>query len=145
MKKTLSTLVFALLTLMANTVMAQTFNYPVKGKQGFSLTEKTRDGLHISYNLGQMSLNQIDYRGEAMSEISITALAIPADAGSPNLPTDSRMMAIPQGATANLRVVSFEKETLHNVNIAPALRIQSENEEPDMNYVKDMAIYGKDA
>ena len=145
MKKTLSTLVFALLALMANTVMAQTFNYPVKGKQGFSLTEKTRDGLHISYNLGQMSLNQIDYRGEAMSEISISALAIPADAGSPNLPTDSRMMAIPQGATANLRVVSFEKETLHNVNIAPALRIQSENEEPDMNYVKDMAIYGKDA
>ena len=55
------------------------------------------------------------------------------------------MMAIPQGATANLRVVSFEKETLHNVNIAPALRIQAETEEPDMNYVKDMAIYGKDA
>ena len=95
MKKTLSTLVFALLALMATTVTAQTFNYPVKGQQGFSLTEKTRDGLHISYNLGQMSLNQIDYRGEAMSEISISAIAIPADAGSPNLPTDSRMMAIP--------------------------------------------------
>ncbi len=125
--------------------MAQTFNYPVKGQQGFALTEKTRDGLHISYNLGQMSLNQIDYRGEAMSEISIKAIAIPTNAGSPNLPTDSRMMAIPQGATANLRVVSFEKETLHNVNIAPALRIQAETEEPDMNYVKDMAIYGKDA
>ncbi len=145
MKKTLSTLIFSLLALMANTVMAQTFNYPVKGRQGFNLTEKTRDGLHISYNIGQMSLSQLNYRGEELSEISISAIGIPADAGSPNLPTESRMMAIPQGATASLRVVSFEKETLHNVNIAPALRIQSENEEPDMNYVKDMAIYGNDA
>ena len=145
MKKSLLTVLAIMLALTGSIAMAQTFNYPVKGKQGFALTEKTRDGLHISYNLGQMSLNQIDYRGEAMSEISISAIAIPTNAGSPNLPTDSRMMAIPQGATANLRVVSFEKEILHNVNIAPALRIQAETEEPDMNYVKDMAIYNKDA
>ena len=138
-------LAIAALAFIANLAMAQTFDYPVKGKQGFNLTEKTRGGLHISYNLGQMSLSQIDYRGEAMSEISIASITIPADAGSPNLPTDSRMMAIPQGATASLRVVSVEKETLHNVNIAPALRIQAESEEPDMNYVKDMAIYGKNA
>ena len=138
-------LAIAALAFIANLAMAQTFDYPVKGKQGFNLTEKTRGGLHISYNLGQMSLSQIDYRGEALSEISIASITIPADAGSPNLPMDSRMMAIPQGATASLRVVSVEKETLHNVNIAPALRIQAENEEPDMNYVKDMAIYGKNA
>ena len=138
-------LAFALFALVGNTALAQTFNYPVKGKQGFNLTEKTRDGLHISYNLGQVTLDQINYRGEEMSEISISAIAIPADAGKPNLPADSRMMAIPQGATANLRVVSFERETLHNVNIAPALRIQAETEEPDMNYVKDMTVYGKDA
>ena len=146
MKKSLLTLLaIATLALLGNSALAQTFNYPVKGKQGFNLTEKTRDGLHISYNLGQMSLNQLEYRGEAMSEISISAICLPNDAGHPNLPTESRMMAIPQGATATLNVVSFETETLHNVNIAPALRIQSENEEPDMNYVKDMTIYGKDA
>ena len=145
MKKSSLTVLAIMLALTGGTAMAQTFNYPVKGKQGFALTEKTRDGLHIDYNLGQMSLSQIDYRGEEMSEISITAITIPSEAGSPDLPTDSRMMAIPQGATANLRVISLEKETLHNVNIAPALRIQAESEEPDMNYVKDMSIYGKDA
>ena len=146
MKKILLTvLAIIMLALTGGIAMAQTFNYPLKGKQGFNLTEKTRDGLHITYNLGQMSLSQLDYRGEEMSEISISAIAIPNDAGHPNLPTESRMMAIPQGATATLNVVSFETEILHNVNIAPALRIQSENEEPDMNYVKDMNIYGKDA
>ncbi len=135
----------AALTFIANMTMAQSFDFPVKGKQGFNLAEKTRDGLRISYNVGQVNLSQLNYRGEEMSEISIKAITIPSEAGKPNLPADSRMMAIPQGATASLRVVSVEKETLHNVNIAPALRIQSENEEPDMNYVKDMSVYGKNA
>ena len=120
MKKILLTvLAIIMLALTGGIAMAQTFNYPLKGKQGFNLTEKTRDGLHITYNLGQMSLSQLDYRGEEMSEISISAIAIPNDAGHPNLPTESRMMAIPQGATATLNVVSFETEILHNVNIAP--------------------------
>ena len=146
MKKSLLTLLaIAMIALMGNYAVAQTFDYPVKGKQGFNLTEKTRDGLHISYSVGQVTLNQLNYRGEEMSEVSIKAIAIPNDEGKPNLPIDSRMLAIPQGATATLQVVSFETETLHNVNIAPALRIQSENEEPDMNYVKDMSVYNKDA
>ena len=146
MRKALPTiLVIAMIAFTASQATAQTFNYPIKGKQGFNLTEKTRDGLHISYSLGQMTLSQLSYRGEEMSEISISAITLPTDAGSPNLPTESRMMAIPQGAKANLRMVRFETETIKNVNIAPALRIQSENEEPDMNYVKDMAIYGKGA
>ena len=134
-----------MLALTGGFAMAQTFDYPLKGKQGFNLTEKTRDGLHISYNVGQVTLNELNYRGETMAELSIPAISLPTDAGLPNLPTESRMMAIPQGAQASLRVVSFEKETLHNVNIAPALRIQAENEEPDMNYVKDMTVYGKNA
>lgn len=146
MKKSLPiALALVLLAFFGSTAMAQTFDYPVKGKQGFNLTEKTRDGLHITYNVGQVTLNQLNYRGEEMSEVAIKAIAIPSEAGKPNLPADSRMMAIPQGATASLRVVSVEKETLHNVNIAPALRIQSENEEPDMNYVKDMSVYSKNA
>ena len=146
MKKSLLTvLAITMLALTGGFAMAQTFNYPVKGKQGFALTEKTRDGLHISYNVGQVTLNQLNYRGEEMSEVSIKAISIPNDAGKPNLPADSRMMAIPQGATASLHVVSFEKETLHNVNIAPALRIQAENEEPEMNYVKDLTVYNNNA
>ena len=146
MKRPLTFLMaIALAVLTGTTGMAQTFNYPVKGKQGFTLTEKTRDGLHISYNLGQMTLSQLNYRGEEMSEISISAIVLPNNAGCPNLPVESRLVAIPQGAKATLTVVNVETETLRNVNLAPALRIQSENEEPDMNYVKDMAVYGKNA
>ena len=138
-------LAIALLAMTANLALAQTYTFPVKGTQGFSMTNKTRDGARINYELGQFSLEQINYRGEEMSEISIKAISIPCDAGLPNLPVDSRLIAIPQGAKATLNVVHAETQTFQNVNIAPALRVQVENEEPDMNYVKDMKVYGKNA
>ena len=146
MKRTLLTmLAITALAFTANLLMAQTFTYPVKGQQGFSLTEKTRDGMRISYQLGQFSMSQLNYRGEEMSEISINGIALPNVAGSPNLPTESRMMAIPQGAKATLNVVHADRQVIKNVNIAPALRIQAETEEPDMDYKKDMKVYAKNA
>ena len=54
MKKLLPiVLALALVVSIGSIALAQTFTYPLKGKQGFNLTEKTRDGLHITYNLGQ--------------------------------------------------------------------------------------------
>ncbi|MBO7460027.1 MAG: T9SS type A sorting domain-containing protein [Bacteroidales bacterium] len=138
-------LIVVVLALFANVTMAQTYTYPVKGKQGFSVSQKTRDGMHISYELGQFTLNQMNYRGEDMSEITISGIVLPNTEGCPNLPTDSRMLAIPTGATATLNVVSYDMEVIKNVNIAPALRIQAEDEEPDMDYKKDMSVYAKDA
>ena len=146
MKKTLLTmLAITVLVLTANLTIAQTYSYPVKGQQGFSLTEKTRDGMRISYELGGFSLNQLNYKGEEMSEITIKGIALPNVAGSPNLPTESRMMAIPQGAKATMNVIRADRQIIKNVNIAPALRIQAENEEPDMDYKKDMKVYSKNA
>ena len=138
-------LAIAVLVMIANLAVAQTYTFPVKGTQGFTLSQSTRDGARISYQLGQFSLSQIEYRGEEMSEISINAISIPNEKGCPNLPVESRMMAIPQGATVTLNVVRAETQTFHNVNIAPALRLQAETEEPEMNYEKDMKVYGKNA
>ena len=140
-----SSLAIALLALTTGFATAQTFSYPVKGEKGFSLTEKTRGNVAISYNLGEFSFSSLNYKGEDMSEISISAITLPNSTGCPNLPTESRFIAIPQGAKAKLNVVSFEKEVIRNVNIAPALKIQAEAEEPDMNYVKDKKTYTTNA
>ena len=128
MKKTLlQLLAIAFLALSANMAVAQTYTFPVRGTQGFTLTQSTRNGAHVNYELGQFSLSQINYRGEEMSEISINAICIP------------------QGAKAQINVVRAEKQTFQNVNIAPALRLQAEDEEPEMNYEKDMKVYAKNA
>ncbi|MBO7618766.1 MAG: hypothetical protein J6T22_16395 [Bacteroidales bacterium] len=137
--------VIVLIAMLSDLAMAQTFTYPVKGKQGFSLSEKTRDGLHVSYNLGQFSLSPIHYRGEDMSEINISGLVLPNTEGCPNLPVESRLLAVPQGASARLNVIHVESEIVRNVDIAPALRIQAESEVPEFNYVKDKSVYEKNA
>lgn len=146
MRRFLQTMVLiAVIAMSTSLAMAQTFTYPVKGKQGFSLSEKTRDGLHVSYNLGQFTLSPLNYRGESMSEISISGMVLPNNEGCPNLPVESRLLAVPQGANARLNVVNVESEIVRNVDIAPALRIQPENEEPEFNYVKNREVYGKNA
>lgn len=144
-KELLRIIAIVLVVFSANMAMAQTYTYPAKGKDGFTLTQKRMDGVSINYNMSQFTLNSLNYRGEEMSEISMNAITLPNVAGCPNLPADSRLMAIPQGAKATLEVVSCETQIIEGVNIAPALRIQAESEEPDMNYVKDMKVYAKDA
>ena len=138
-------IVVAMIAMMSDLATAQTFTYPVRGEKGFSLSEKTRDGLHVSYNLGQFTLSPLSYRGEDMSEISISGMVLPNTEGYPNLPVESRMLAVPQGANARLNVIHVESEIIRGVDIAPALRIQPENEEPEFNYVKDQNVYGRNA
>ena len=145
MKKIIKLFALLVMVLTTGTTMAQTYTFPVDGEQGFRLKEKTRDGLRISYSLGEFSLSQIDYKGEAMSEISIKGIVLPNTAGHPNLPTESRMMAIPQGAKASLTVIRADRQVIQHVNIAPALRIQAESETPEMDYKKDPIVYSKDA
>ena len=47
-------LFIVVMALFANVTMAQTYTYPVKGKQGFSVSQKTRDGMRINYELGHI-------------------------------------------------------------------------------------------
>lgn len=124
---------------------AQTFNYPTKGTKGFSIGNKTKGNIEINYNLGSFSFDPLNYKGEEMAEISLGSICLPNDEGCPNLPVESRFIAIPQGAKATLNVVSFEKEVIRNVNIAPARKIQAENDEPNMDFVKDAKIYATNA
>ena len=145
MKLFTNLLVVVILTLNTITVKAQTYNYPIEKQQGFSLSEKTRDGMHVNYELEHFSLSQLNYRGEEMSEIAIKGIVLPNTEGYPNLPTESRMLAIPQGATATLNVLRADQQVIKNVNIAPALRIQAENEEPEMEYRKDQKVYSRNA
>ena len=106
-----------------------------------------RDGNGISLNMSveTYKINSLNYRGEEMHEIEISGIFIPNDEGMPNLPRISRFVAIPQGAKANISIVSMVTETVANVNVAPALRIQAIPEEPSMDYKKNTKAYSKNA
>ena len=44
-------LAVAILALTANMLSAQTYTFPVRESQGFSMTSKTRDGARINYDI----------------------------------------------------------------------------------------------
>ena len=144
-KNVLRWMALLLLAFSTGWATAQTYSFSTKGPQGFSMPHKDRGGVKVNYSLKGFSLDQFNHKGETLSEISFAGLVLPNRYGCPNLPTESRMIAIPQGAKARLTVVSCEKTVVKGVNMAPALRPQPETEEPDMNYVKDSKVYATDA
>ncbi|MCK9302609.1 MAG: C25 family cysteine peptidase [Bacteroidales bacterium] len=99
------------------------------------------DGITVSYSLSDFSLQQLNYKGEALSEISMSEMTIPNEAGMPNLPCVSRFIAVPCGAEAVLNVTHCSKTIMNGVNVAPALKIQAENEEPEFDYIKNEEVY----
>ena len=104
---------------------------------------KLRDsnGISIGLRLDSYEVTSLDYRGEAMHEISLSGIFIPNDEGMPNLPRISRFIAVPKGAEVIVSVKRMDTKTLQNINIAPALRIQAIPEEPVTDYVKNTQVY----
>jgi len=103
------------------------------------------NGLSVSLQLNSYELTPLAFKGEAMQEISISGILIPNDEGMPNLPCISKFIAVPVGAAINVSVKSMKTDTLHNINIAPALRIQAIPEEPVTDYVKNESVYATNA
>jgi hypothetical protein len=99
------------------------------------------NGISIGLSLDSYEINSLDYRGEAMHEISLTGIFIPNDEGMPNLPRISRIIAVPKGAQVIVTVKRMDTETLQNINIAPALRIQAIPEKPITDYIKNKQVY----
>ncbi|MDD4142371.1 MAG: C25 family peptidase propeptide domain-containing protein, partial [Bacteroidales bacterium] len=131
---TLGVLFFALLTCVQS--FAQEMKY-----------SNMRDGNGITVNVAvdDFSFESLTYKGEEMQEINISGINLPNDAGMPNLPRVSRYIAVPQGAEAKITVRNISTETIENVNLAPALEIQAEVEEPAMDYKKNEKVYSTNA
>lgn len=133
---------------IATTAAAQevrTFEFGHNGKNGINLTNQTRGNVGIEFNISEMSLQSFTYEGEELQSIGISGISLPNEKGMPNVPAYSRYIAIPQGAEAVLHVVSYEQQTIKDVNIEPSLGVQAEDAEPDMNYTKNEKVYSQNA
>ncbi|MDR0970724.1 MAG: C25 family cysteine peptidase [Lentimicrobiaceae bacterium] len=109
--------------------------------------EDLRDGsgIRITLSIDSLQFEEVAYRGESMKEILMSGIFIPNEEGMPNLPRISRYIAIPQGATVAVNMNNATTELLKNVNIAPALRIQAEIEDPVSEYIKNQKVYSENS
>lgn len=142
----LKMLCITMFMLSATTISAQevrTFDFNHQGKNGIELIEQTRGNVSLEFNINEMTLTSFTYKGEEMHTIGISDISLPNEKGLPNVPCYSRTIAIPQGAEAVLRVVSYEQQVIKNVNVEPSLGVQAETEEPDLNYTKNVKVYSE--
>ena len=131
-KFTLLVLLFVVNVLLVSNLFAQEMTYS---------NLRNGNGIAVNLSLHSYEVAPLSFRGETMHEITISGIFLPNDAGMPNLPTISRLIAVPKGAEINVSIKNIQTETLQNINIAPALRIQPIPEEPDMNYVRNTTRY----
>ncbi|MDP8287355.1 MAG: C25 family cysteine peptidase, partial [Candidatus Electryonea clarkiae] len=114
------------------------------GDTGFTVESQNNTKLIINYSIGNFTLVDQEIDGENFQSIKLPGYFLPNDAGAPNLPGSGRYIAIPQGAAASMKILSFQLDTLNNVNLAPAFRIPKDTEKGPLDYTKNESIYSTD-
>ncbi len=123
---------------------AQKFAYPdTRGKAGFNLIESKSNGVQVFFSVPEFTMEDIMVEGQVMKNIYLPGSFLFNDEGMPNLPGTGKYIAVTQGCTPKLRIVSQQTEIIHNVEVAPAMRIPLDNE-PDFPLKKNVEVYSRD-
>lgn len=148
-KRTLS-----IIPIMALLLFGITFNASAQNNRsinfghendGFQIIEHTKGNIRLNFSISKLDLHSFDYKDEEMHNIGVEGIVLPNQKGLPNVPTFSRMIAIPQGSEAVINIVSYEQELIKDVNIAPSRGTEPQGVAPQLDYIKDDKIYSKDA
>ena len=135
-----------LLSLFAISIFSQTFKFDDSWSEaGFNLTKEDNKGIELIYSVQQFNMQSVDVKGKEMKSIHLPTTLIPNNEGAPDLAGSSQFIALPQGATARLEVISLRTEIYQDVDIAPAPIIPLDTDNGPLMYNKDERIYSVDA
>ena len=127
-------------------IMLQAQEYRFNNEpNGFSINNNNSNQLTLRHNLGAVTLedaNRAEVQGQV---ITLSGIYLSNEAGAPDLPSTSTYVAIPNGATASLRMGSSKTKVIENVNLIPAAAPQLDNDNSPAVYQKDANIYGRNA
>ena len=141
------TIVILLFSAMALSAQTRDFSFNNSSeREGLSVESNTRSCVQMRHTLKQVSLVNITdngYTGDIVQ--GGTDISLPANEGEPNLPSFSRFVAIPNGATAHIEMGYRSMTTVNNVDVLPAAPLKFDTDDSPNTYEKDMSIYGKNA
>jgi len=137
-------MVAVLFMVLSSNAQDQKFSYADSwGKEGLSIKSNKNTSISLNYSINNFAITTNLIDGEAMQNIQLTGSFLPNNAGYPDLPGNGRFIAIPQGSTPILKVVSYRTETIQNVNVAPAFEIPLEEYNNPLVFKKNIEIYSK--
>ena len=139
-------LALAIFALGSVTVNAQVFEFKSPDSEhGLILKSTKSDKVEMTFSLQSFSMDKIIVNGEMMDKLQMPGSYLPADEGTPDLPSIGRYIAIPQESHAKLTVKSYKTEHYSDVEVSPAPRIPAVSDDSPLHYEKEAAIYQKDA
>jgi hypothetical protein len=115
------------------------------GATPLTLASENPTGVVIRYAMESFGMEPLEVDGQTMQTIGLPGVILPNDAGAPNLPGYGRYIALPEGATANLRVTAVRTQVYHGIEVAPAPPLPKETDDTPPVYVKNPAIYERNA
>ncbi len=115
------------------------------GQAGFTLEQSDPTGVEVNFSINEFYLDEVVINNENMQNVILPGVFLPNDEGAPDLPGNGRFIAIPQGSTAEMRIISSRTETFSNIELAPAPRIPLETEDGPLEFNKNNSIYLRDA
>jgi len=101
------------LTLLALPMDVQAETVPYAGSlgvAGLTLSAQSASRVDLHFELGALTLEPVSINGQAYTHLAIPEALLPNDAGAPDLPGVSRMIAIPRGAVARLEILNARTE-----------------------------------
>lgn len=115
------------------------------GKQGYTIAENKSNKIELVFSLSEFALNDVEINKEIMQNLQIKDFVLPNDAGSPDLPYFSKLVAIPLGAKATVNVIALRSEKIQDVNLAPAPELLKDDDNRPIPYLKNQQIYTTNA
>ena len=141
MKKSL---LFVIALVVGITLQAQEYRFNTN-QDGFSMSSRNNTTTTIRHNVSAITLEETDRDGLQGQFITLSGIHIANQAGAPDLPSGSTLVAIPNGATPSIRMVRYQTKTIQNVDLIPAPQPQLDNDNSPAVYQKDMNIYSRNA
>ena len=112
-------------------------------KQGVNISNANKGGLELTFSVGQYMLEDKLVEGKSAKAIKMNGCILPIGAGYPDLPVVSNYVAVPNGATPKITVLSYREEKYQNIDIAPGIEIPTEQDKVFKPLAKNTEVYSK--
>ena len=146
---TFKALITVVLLFTAMTISAQSRDFSFSNnseREGLTMESNTRSGIQMRHTLKQISLVNITDNGYTGDIIQGgTGLSLPANEGDPDLPSFSRFVAVPNGASAHIEMGYRSMTTIAHVDVMPAAPLKFDTDDSPNTHEKNMDVYGKNA
>ena len=123
-------LILAMMLSLNSWLNAQNFIYEENAESaGIHLQSSDKGAIVLKHAIYSFQLNDTQIEGETMKQLSYGLSVVPSQEGAPDIQSVARYLLIPHGAEVKLHIISQEKETYQNIDIAPAAAIPFDTQE----------------